>query len=75
MAPEQNGGVQLSTLYMLVMNLYLALLLVLSASAPAEPYWYRYFVMFFLVGMEVAFLVLMLRARKAEQRAREKPPA
>ena len=74
MAPEQNNGVQLSTVYMLVANLYLGLLLVLSASAPVEPYWYRYFVMFLLLGMEVAFVVLTFRARKDEQRAKAAAP-
>jgi hypothetical protein len=75
MAAEPNDGVRHSTLYSLVASLYLAALLVLVASSFPIDHWFRYFALALLAGMEVVFLVLARRARKAERRAGEKPPA
>jgi hypothetical protein len=75
MATEQNGGIRPSALYSLLSTVFLSMCLVLVAASKADDNWFRLFVLVYLVGMQLTFVVMTFVARRAEKRSETKPQA
>jgi hypothetical protein len=76
MATEQSsGGIRPSTFYSMLSTVFLSMFLAFLASNRDDDYWYRLFIMVYLVGMQIVFVVMAFTASRAERQSKAKPKA